>query len=86
MNLLYSLIFRMFTTKIGGSRHGINIAVGAIGFDQSFLADYVMKDARQRGWSTRKFYNRLDKIGHEGFSQVVSKRPRRINNNLRKFS
>ena len=61
----------MFATKIGGSRHGINIAIGAAGFDQSFIAECVMKDARQRGWSTRKFYNRLDKVGNEGFAQVV---------------
>ena len=64
----------MFATKIGGSRFGINIAIGAVGFDQSFIADYVMKEAKQRGWSAKKFFNRLDKTDREGYSQVVSNR------------
>ena len=64
----------MFATKIGGSKLGMNIAIGAAGSDQSFIADFVMKDARQRGWSAKKFFNRLptEREGHEIFAQVVS--------------
>ena len=64
----------MFATKIGGSRLGINIAIGAAGSDQSFIADFVMKDAKQRGWSAKKFFNRLptERDGNDTFAQVVS--------------
>ena len=61
----------MFATKIGGSRHGINIAIGAAGSERTFLTEYVIKEARLRGWSTKKYYNRLEN-GHGDYAQVVS--------------
>ena len=62
----------MFSTKIGGSRFGINIAIGAAGSEQSFIPDQVIKDAKQRGWSTKKNYNWLDRTGNDYLAQVVS--------------
>ena len=61
----------MFATKIGGS-YGVNIALGGPGFEKSLIVEQVIQDAKARGVSFKKTYNRLGNNVELGPAQVVS--------------
>ena len=51
---------------------GINIAVGPPGFEQSLIADQVIREAKLKGLSARKMFHRLDNQQEWDQTQVVS--------------
>lgn len=55
----------MFSTKIGGER-GLNVGFGPPGFESSFISEVIIRDAKKRGLSTKKNFNRLDRSTQNG--------------------
>ena len=61
----------MFSTKIGGEK-GINIGFGPPGFESSLVTEFVLRESKKKGLSTKKSFNRLDRSPNTENPNVVS--------------